>query len=474
MIRYIAQKEILETMLSLRFGLAVILSVLLFSVSSLVFITDYQRQTNEYREQMNHSRKEMLDRSDHLYELALYKQTVYRKPKPLSFCSTGATRAIPNAYRFNIFSREIPEKKSRPDTILMKAYEVDWVFIISVVMSFVALTFTFDRICGEKEKGVLRLIMSGPIPRYTVILGKYCGAMVAVSVPIGVGVLTSLIIVSGAKSVHFTSEDWQKISILFFMMLLYGSIFIHLGLLISARMVRSDSSMVVLLFLWVGLVILVPYLGRTVAEIVRPIPTRAMVLKKQAAIDTLTLDNAIAGKYGPNAASWGPSLSQGKYNPAARRRYFNDGNEKRNQLLDDYITQMRGQFNFACQFSRLSPTGAFRQACARLVGSGAVHFTDMYYQVRNYQDRLRKRIQEVDAKDPDSLHLLYEDRDTAYHWKTMSHKPIALEHIPIFREQSLAVGKALGHAIYDIGLLCVLNIVLFCGVFIAFVRCDLR
>ena len=60
---------------------------------------------------------------------------------------------------------------------LMKTRAIDWVFIIGGLLSLMALLFTFDAFIGEKERGTLRLVMAQSLPRHTLLLGKFLGAM---------------------------------------------------------------------------------------------------------------------------------------------------------------------------------------------------------------------------------------------------------------------------------------------------------
>ncbi len=61
--------------------------------------------------------------------------------------------------------------------LLSRFSDIDWVFVISLFLSFVTLVLSYDRICGEREAGTLRLMLAGPIPRYKILFGKYVGVM---------------------------------------------------------------------------------------------------------------------------------------------------------------------------------------------------------------------------------------------------------------------------------------------------------
>ena len=136
--------------------------------------------------------------------------------------------------------------------------KIDWSFIIGYVLSLIALLFTFDAISGERERGTLRLMLANSIPRHIALMGKFLGALISISVPFTLAVLINLLIISTAKDVHLGVEAWGRLSILFFIALLYTCLFLALGLLVSARVQRSAVSLVILLLIWVVFVIFVP------------------------------------------------------------------------------------------------------------------------------------------------------------------------------------------------------------------------
>ena len=57
---------------------------------------------------------------------------------------------------------------------------MDWGFIIGYVLSLIALLFTFDSISHEREQGTLRLMFANSIPRHTVLIGKFLGALISI------------------------------------------------------------------------------------------------------------------------------------------------------------------------------------------------------------------------------------------------------------------------------------------------------
>lgn len=193
--------------------------------------------------------------------------SLYKRPGHLAFCAEGQEKSLPKRVELKsksgFFSSgsgmsyayytpwyiEYPYEKYRRNPKLQRFAELDWSFIIGVVMSFVAVLFTFDAICGERERGTLRLVLSNPIPRDILLLGKYLGALVSLGIPLILGFLLNLLIVNMDKSISMNGSDWLKIGTMVIISFTYLSVFICLGLLVSSRLPNSSMSLNVLLFL---------------------------------------------------------------------------------------------------------------------------------------------------------------------------------------------------------------------------------
>ena len=57
---------------------------------------------------------------------------------------------------------------------------LDFLFSVTVVFSLLALLFTHDSICHERERGTLKLMLANPLPRDKILLGKFLGGMIGV------------------------------------------------------------------------------------------------------------------------------------------------------------------------------------------------------------------------------------------------------------------------------------------------------
>ena len=479
MIWQIIRKDILENLLSLRFMLSMILIISLFAAGSFIFVGKYRQQSQDYWEKTNKNLSDLSGRLDRLHKLAFFKQQIFRKPKLLSLCVEGHEKSFPNHVKFDIFTIGLPEVKGSTNFIFPHFSEVNWVFIISLILSFIALIFTYDSICGEKEVGTLRLMLANTIPRHKVLLGKYFGAMLTLCIPLLIGLIVSLIILIASNVTIISGSEWLKILVVVILSLLYLSIFVFLGIFVSSRTSRSANCMVVLLLVWVSLVILIPSLGRTVSNMFSKTPTRVELNRKLDESERQIWDNF--EKFGKNAGTSLSDPNDPRMNLPARARLYNALSNTENGVIEDHHNKMMAQALTGRNFTCISPTAVYQRASEAIAGVGIARCADLFRQVKRYQMNLREFIRSRDAEDPESRHLIFDedifhedDSSDSFDWKTISKRAVDFDIVPKFQERDLALGESLKLAIWDVGLLILFNLVFFAAAFVSFLRYDVR
>ena len=470
MIRNIIGKEILENLLSLRFMLSLLLIILLFATGGFMFVGKHRQESNDYWRDTNRNLSSLREQTNHLYELVTFRQVVWRRPKPLSLCAEGFENTLPDRFSFDPFTWDLPEVRSSSNFLLPHFSDIDWVFTISLIVSFVALLLTYDSICGEKQTGTLRLMLAGSIPRHKVLLGKYLGAMLTIGIPLVSGLMISLIVVVSYRAFEFETGQLFKILAIVLLSFLYLSIFILSGIFISSQSHKPASSMVVLLLVWVGLVILIPSFGRIIAGTFNKIPARVDMEKRVAeAIKQIREDSE---KFGPGAGSWNSYND----NPPAAAKLYDAQVNARNAIMDEYLRQMVDQAYTGRYFTCISPAIIYQRASETIAGVGVHRVANLCQQIKRYQESLKEYIRSRDAGDSDSLHLLFQFPSDwiAENWHAISDERVDFDSVPKFQERDLALGQSLKLAIWDIGLLALFNLVFFAAAFVSFLKYDVR
>jgi ABC-type transport system involved in multi-copper enzyme maturation permease subunit len=473
MLLKIIRKEILQNLISLRFIFSLLLIVLLFAASGFVFVAGYRIQSDNYWKKTNNNLSGFRDRADQLYKLAFHDHEIWRTPKPLTFCVGGHEKSLPNCFGTDVFN-SVWWVKGRHNFLLRQFGDLDWVFIISLPLSFLALFFTYDSICGEREAGTLRLILSRPIPRHKVLLGKYIGAIITISMPLFVGLFVSLIIVISSGVVESHADIWLKLAVIIILSILYLSIFVLLGIFISSRLAYPTNSMVVLLLFWVGFVILIPCFGRAVSDIFFKAPSGAEWTRRYSEMMDQLDREAKAGKFGKNALGYHRDPNHPSVNPPAVARYWNAFSVGVMQQREDGHNQRVAQALAGRRFSYLSPTIVYQKASEAIAGTGIHRCRHLWEQINRYRNQLKDYILAQDAEDPGSLHLLFCLDELVKNWKAISNKPVDFDTVPKFQEKDWALGESLQLAVWDIGLLALFNLIFFAASWVSFMKYDVR
>lgn len=466
MLFYIIRKEILQGMLSLRFPLMLILVTVAMVSAALLFLGDYQQQVADYNANFQDNWHRLTQRiSPHPFTLAFVfsrsHQWLYRAPTRLTFIAGGHEKYLPNAFQVNAFDIKGPTKKLRGNYFLRWSEDLDWAFIVSTVMSFVAVVLIFDSISGERESGTLRLLMSNSVPRSTIIMGKYISAMIILIAPLLVGMLLALIIIATSGKVHLTSPDWVRIAVTFALSMLYLSVFVMLGLFVSSSMRSSAAVLVILLLTWTLMVMVIPGIGGTITTSLSMLhdrdtgPNPYLVLD-QARKEYIERHPECARWMG---GTWDPRDSLGKHTYS-----WNAYMTVISATHDKMVKQVRFGQNVTC----VSPTMIYRSAVEDIAGSGINHYESFMKQVHRYRLALQDRLI---SHHPADIHKQYPGGEVT---RLFSNLDFTEADVPRFQDEPILLEESIRNSLWDMAILLIYNIVLFMAAYISFLKRDVR
>ncbi|OHB79891.1 MAG: hypothetical protein A2Z25_08615 [Planctomycetes bacterium RBG_16_55_9] len=135
-----------------------------------------------------------------------------------------------------------------------------------------------------------------------------------------------------------------------------------------------------------------------------------------------------------------------------------------------WMAQAYGRRNFAS----ISPAVIYQRASEAIAGTGINRCVNLYAQIKRYGADLKEFIRERDLEDSKSLHLIGPERNMASSWRAISHNPVDFDSVPKFQERPATLGQSLKLAVWDIGLLILINLGLFAAAFVSFLRYDVR
>ena len=135
----IVRREILGRFLDLRFSLSVVLVAFLMGAAGLLFTSKYKDLLDEYHEAQVRNRASLESVSGELRNLLYHRQVIPMKPSALRFLAEGDEDQLPHSAEAGIFGIRKLQSLSGETSILSGIGEVDWAFIVRLILSFVAV-----------------------------------------------------------------------------------------------------------------------------------------------------------------------------------------------------------------------------------------------------------------------------------------------------------------------------------------------
>ena len=430
-------KEIVETMLDLRFVVAAVLCLVLIPLGMYVSRADYERRLAGYEQQ--HQTYRQRHGTPEGPVVGQEEAQGFRPPSILSIFASGLEPFVPDkvitSYTGLFRTVKEPEIDNPQSLIFGKA---DWLFNITFIVSLVALIFTYNAISGEKEAGTLRLMVANAIPRHQILLSKVVGKYIALLVPLGVSTLIALLVLETSPRVSITSAPvGPAFLVILVVTLLFLLCMVSLGICISTFTRHSMGSMVLLFFVWTMFVLGVPKVCPMIAEVVYPIQGDAGIsFAKRTAREDIerqfeqvkkeTIDvkrNAEHDAMWRRIEQWGKEINarvraagreptredyrelnrvlnkedkeiEAKYAPAIERlieEYETKIAEELRRIEEDYRNKRIAQSAIAMNLCRISPVSCYAYVVAGISGTGASAPDDF---VRN-AERFQADVEEV-------------------------------------------------------------------------------
>jgi hypothetical protein len=143
----------------------------------------------------------------------LYSQInpkAHRKPNPLSIFNVGMEKSGADMMSIGlatpIWEKEA-QKQGSDNPFLSIFLSVDVIFVFKIVLSALAILFAYNTISGEREDGTLKLVLSNPVPRDMLVLGKYFGGMLSLFRIVVLSFTVGLVIAYASPATTFGGGD---------------------------------------------------------------------------------------------------------------------------------------------------------------------------------------------------------------------------------------------------------------------------
>lgn len=122
------------------------------------------------------------------------------------------------------------------------------------LIPLIALMLSFDALVGEFERGTMMLLLTYPVTRWQVIMGKFIGHVMILFIAIITGYGGAIIIMT--LLTNGSTEGWQAYVVMMTSSWVLGAVFIALGYLVSVLVKERATAAGAAIGLWLIFVVL--------------------------------------------------------------------------------------------------------------------------------------------------------------------------------------------------------------------------
>ena len=493
----IIQREFVSNVLTSRFMIGFIVCLMSTAAAVFVQVADYEKRLAAYHVALQEHQEET--RTWDLYSQINPK--AYRKPNPLSIFNVGMEKSGADMVSIKlatpIWEKEA-QKQGSDNPFLSIFLSIDVIFVFKIVLSALAILFAYNTISGEREDGTLKLVLSNPIPRDVLVLGKYLGGVLSLFPIVVMSFTVGIVIAYASPATDLDVGDLLRLVMVLFVSLLYVSICYLLGMLLSVWTKEAATTLILSMFIW-GILTIVHSNIATFA--VAKFPPRKPQPEKEVLqqIDQMWENfkeerDAQLKKWGyeypTSALSWiadGPlALSIEMRSPGElgfQELYeikpidildvskFQEVLGYQEPLRIDYVNKAEENFKrredirernsqLARDISRVSFADTYRFAVGAITGTNRKSYNDFIGQARSYKRQV------VD-------YLAGKNAFSARAWFSSDRGAAELTDLPVFQHRYNSFSEGLSRASSDIFILLAWNVTLFMGTYVSFLRYDM-
>jgi ABC-type transport system involved in multi-copper enzyme maturation permease subunit len=472
MLKNIILNNIWQNILSLRLQILFIIVMIVFILGSLAYIFQYKAAIHEYEIYGNKLKNNPSQGGDPFLGIsglnatsaAVEMRNYIFRPVQNEFIEDAQSRYIPNTITFNafnVFSYSISQRSGNP--YLNLSQELNWSFIVTILLSFAILLISFDSISGERESHTLSLIISNSVPRIVLLTGKYVSIVISGILLTLPGFIVSILILILSGIVRVDAMFFFETVFFIVAQLLIIACMAVLGMFCSVVSRTSNVSLLTSLTLWCVFLIFSPNLAVFSAEHIFDIKNSETIHQEIESAKDLINKAAPEGSWSMNG--------QDQFYPNHRLRAKNQTNlmNAEKTINDAWYNDQFRQYQQASLFSYISPVSLFEMVGESITANGYFRFRKNWNDIHNFQGQFLVWFKEIDLKDKTSPHWYnpYEDCST-------SRAKIKFEDIPQYSETDSSIVQRLTAAFPGTIALILYAAVLFAVTVVIFNRYDVR
>ena len=423
-----------ELFRTFRFHACTLLVVLSFLASGVLFLARYSSLTADYEEEERRNERRRTRNVEVSWGHSISFSHMWPPSIGMLFAD-GGRDALPNKVTANASRMVAFKRLLGSEELLRSGTLVDWALVLGLIVSFSAGALSFDTISREKRRGTLALMLASGTPRSSIFLGKYLGLTLLTAIPILLGGALSLYIVVSSELVEMTPGLAGLAGLVLLMGWLHTSLFVLLGMGLSALAASGTSSAIAFLNVWLILAVVLPNCG--------------------------------AYLYQAPGRRWADVVDQARQEVAQVRaatkvddtewyiRQWEKTDEILHEALMEHLRRLLRSVERVRHLMLISPRSALQTGLEAVSGTGVAGWMGFVMDVDRHRQTLRVHFDRVDSAP-----------------RRTSDRGYSMRDVPRFsRSEDSTVSRASSAAV-PLLLLVVENVALFLGGYLVFIRME--
>ena len=201
---------------------------------------------------------------------------VYLEPKPLALIATGASDILPYYGRVTLVMSRPLRDNALENPFHQYLGRFDFAFVMTWLIPLIIIALSYNMLSREQELGTMKLVHAMPVSFQQILTGKVVFRFVLIA---GATLAATLLFL------FLFGVRWSgDVAVLLLAMLLYIGFWFLLSALINLAQKSSVFNAMSLTGLWILFLVVMPAVFNLVAESVHPVPSRAVWINGQRAI----------------------------------------------------------------------------------------------------------------------------------------------------------------------------------------------
>jgi ABC-2 type transport system permease protein len=255
MVGTIAKKELVTHLVSFRFWVGALVTLILAAATAVVAARDFDQRLGSYQARAAAAKAELARVTVYSY----LQPEVIRRPEPLSILDQGFDARFGTAIKVHLL--EIPTSATggeRGNELLSWLRSVDLTILVSVILGLLALLLAADSLAVERADGSLRLALAHGGSRAAILAGKYLGGLVAVCLPLAGAIAVSLAALQRSAPEGLSPRLLLRVAALAGVYGAYLSLMVLIGLVISLLAPTAARALQAAALAWMLLFLILP------------------------------------------------------------------------------------------------------------------------------------------------------------------------------------------------------------------------